>query len=703
MSAKMAEVLDAAREMELIPDQAPDVITLEDLTKWTGKLLPVIDEETGEPTGEKKPGRTLSPSKAAAAIKDHLNLRIDESLKSGLWWYDAGIWKPEAEKEITKTVYPILGDLAYKKGIEETIQHLRSTVGSAKFDIDPYLMPLENGVVDLRIGEFREARPEAHLTFRYNATWDPEKASYSRFLWLLCSSLPCKEDVLTAIDIVVATALRIPLDIIVLLIGGGGNGKGAFERAMLALLTAARATAIELDELKRSRFGPGAVLNKDLWIVSEVEGVKGAMSALKKISTGELLDADQKYAGRVQGIPHAVPILDTNTAFDFGDNTRGRKRRLVKLDFPYNFGDEPGTRPIDRHLEDELKTPEVLAGITQIIAARAPALIRTRKIFLRKSAEEMDDEYKHQRFSLKFFCEDCLSTTADEAIPEKLTTDKAYSEYLDYCKRFNVTEPAEANPFGKYLTEKFGITSTVTTEKKKSIRYYPGLHLVKTAKLAHAENKVNYSNYSTTTGKLQEWLGKTPISNQETTATTGELLSVVLKEIEGMYSFISSCEDPREITWKNYINSPVVAVVSENSKPVDSDFKTTGATTGEVKLQEPPVVDPSEDKEQAERSDSIKAELQAGAQRADLKEAHARELATKYTKKPEKPAALDQSEKIRVAARMEYGYNGSVDPVKVASSLKLPADVVVAWLEANYSRLEKPGGVIRYTQRRATA
>ncbi len=91
--------------------------------------------------------------------------------------------------------------------------------------------------------------------------------------------------------------------------------------------------------------------------------------------------------------------------------------------------------------------------------------------------------------------------------------------------------------------------------------------------------------------------------------------------------------------------------------------------------------------------------IQAEESRA-AKEAHDTEQAAKYTKKTEEP---DLSEKIKIAALMEYGYNGSVDPAKVASSLKLPVDEVTAWLEMNYVKLDRPDGVIRYTQRRATA
>lgn len=59
------------------------------------------------------------------------------------------------------------------------------------------------------------------------------------------------------------------------------------------------------------------------------------------------------------------------------------------------------------------------------------------------------------------------------------------------------------------------------------------------------------------------------------------------------------------------------------------------------------------------------------------------------------------SEQIRIAALMEYGINGQVDPAQIAGKLHLPREEVEAWLEANYVRLDRPGGVVRYTQRRA--
>jgi hypothetical protein len=67
----------------------------------------------------------------------------------------------------------------------------------------------------------------------------------------------------------------------------------------------------------------------------------------------------------------------------------------------------------------------------------------------------------------------------------------------------------------------------------------------------------------------------------------------------------------------------------------------------------------------------------------------------------EEPTKADASERIRIAARMEWGYNGMVDPAIVAGKLRLSVNEVISWLEANYTRLETTSGVVRYTQQRA--
>ena len=314
----------------------------------------------------------LSPTRACNEVLAKMELAMSLNSNS-IFIYDGQIWNPNGAEIIDAILCESADDLVTKKALDESLRRIRNVLRSqpVNFDSNPYLFPALDGVVDLRTGEVRETQAQDYLTFKYNAKINDGAANWQPFLWFLCSSLPESRDVLTVLDIMAAIAIRLPFDIIVLLFGGGANGKGILEKVILALFTQSRASAISLDEMKRSRFGPGAVLGRNVWIVTEVETIKDAMSVLKKISTGELIDSDVKYGARVQGRPHLVPILDANIAFDYGDDSYGRRRRVIKLDFPYTFGDAQGQRHIDRNLEEKLIRPEVLSGIARIIAARA--------------------------------------------------------------------------------------------------------------------------------------------------------------------------------------------------------------------------------------------------------------------------------------------------------------------------------------------
>jgi hypothetical protein len=558
--------------------------SLNDLTKATGRMKR-IDPDTGllaEFVDKDAfqdgmvPKRTLSPSKASLAVTKYMQLRIatgDTKDTPKLWKYDGKIWSPDGEQAVKNLIDVVAGDLSYLKGLQETLRRIRGISPKVTFDSNPFLFPALDKVIDLKTGLIRDYQPDDYITYQYGASVEDPSANCRPVLWAFCSSAQDPRDVLTDLDIATAACIRQPFDAIIQLIGPGANGKGIFERILIALCTVGRVAAINLNEVKTSRFGPAAVLGKDIWILSEVEDVSLAINVLKKVATGELMDSDVKHnQERAQGKPHVVPILDCNIAVDFRDDSWGRKRRIIKRDYPHTFDYIPGTRLKDPHLEEMVTSPSALAGLLQIIAARAPFLCKSRRIYSRKRPEDMVAEYKRQQNSLKYFCEDCLTTeelvdaegrsidmTTGQPWPGgvmgRLTTDALFTEYRTYCTLLNVPVPAEKSPFGKYISSTFGMISISTTHKGAPIRYYPGLMLAKTAKLAFAELSSNYSNYRTTTGELQENGGEKSLLSLLTTATTGEWPKEVIEEIDRMFCYIESCENPQDISYKGYVQN----------------------------------------------------------------------------------------------------------------------------------------------------
>jgi len=82
-------------------------------------------------------------------------------------------------------------------------------------------------------------------------------------------------------------------------------------------------------------------------------------------------------------------------------------------------------------------------------------------------------------------------------------------------------------------------------------------------------------------------------------------------------------------------------------------------------------------------------------EQAKAEEQHFKEVAGKYTKKPEEPEQVDACEMIKIACFTEYGNAGVVDPRKIAAKLKLPLPEGTVWLDrqTNYLKLEREGTV----------
>jgi hypothetical protein len=660
-----------------------------------------------------------------------MSLRLSATDKKDtpkLWRYDCGIWQPDGEKRVINLIDAIIGDLSYERGLKETMRRVRALSDTVTFDSDPCIFPALDGVLDLRTGQVRAFQLDDYLTFQYGAPLKHPEADYRPVLWFLCSIFPDPRDVLTGIDIFTAAIIRQAFEAIIQLIGPGGNGKGIFEKIMTAICTAARTTALTLVEAKASRFGPGALLGKDLWILSEVEDVRYTINLLKKVSTGEMVDSDQKYGDRVQGRPHVLPVLDCNNAIDFGDDSWGRKRRVVKLDFPFTFDYSSDTRPKDPHLEEKLTSPAALAGLMQIIAARAPFLCKSKRIYTRKRPEEMAEEYRRQQFSLHFFCEECLSTsmpTTEDGKPvdvktgmvypdgkaPRLTTDALHAEYLEYCRLFNVPVPAEKGQVGKYIKEKFAIASTVTTVEKVSARCYPGLWLSKSANLAYAELSQNYSNYTETTDKLQKGEGKNGISSHLTTATTEEWPKEVIEEIGRMFDYIQSCQNPQDISYEGYLKNGVVSVVTvvSGQKIAIPEKSPVVLPSLPCSLEGDPVV--------SKESGTIEAELLRAEEQRREKKVHEREQAAKYAKKRPKSysemarcvpsdTSSPEAEKICRAARglLMKGMAPRID--FLVSDTGLPETTIQAYMDnAPWVRKDdsSPAGIVVYLPSEAPA
>ena len=583
-----AEKIPPAHYVTSVEELIKISITEYDITKVTGQQKR-INPETGEPEPDPKTGAemvpklALSPTQASGVITGWLPLRLsatDENEKDPVIWRldESGIWRPDGEKVVKQIIDAVCGDLSTAFKLSETMRRIRTMSDIVVFDADPYLFPAQDCLIDLRTGLSRNYREDDYVTFRYSAALHNPDADYHRLLWFLCTTYPDPRDVLTALDILAASVIRVAFDAIIQLIGPGGNGKHVFESLLAAWVTPDRRASTTLSEAKK-KFGLAAILSSDVWIMPEAEKeINGTMDLLKRLSAGDPTDDDVKYkVTRVKGTPWVKPILDSNVPIAFEENTWARMRRWNKLDHPYIFldhvPDKPDSdnriRPRDPSLAATLTTPAVLSGLLQIVVTRAPYLCKTLRIYNRKQPEEMNQENLRQQDSPLYFCNECLTTDPTKAInpvteqlaassPPRLTPEDLLTEYTKYSRLFSVPTPIENTiALSRYISKKYGISSINTTENGKQFRYYPGLWISRSARQAHEDFTRNYGNYGSNTDELQMKKDKNSIYRLLTTDTTDEYSKEVVEEIACMFEYIYSCEThPKDILYEKFKNHP---------------------------------------------------------------------------------------------------------------------------------------------------
>ena len=217
----------------------------------------VCDESGKDKDGN--PKYSFNHSKTADAILAKLPVALGED--GLLYYWQGSIWTDKAEAIIHNKIHDLVGKLFNRHGQKEVITALKHllTFSRVKFNPDSsfYLFPAIDGVIDLRTGEIRKYRQEDHFTFTYNAYCNHPNPDYRPFLWYLASTFPDIRDCLTVIDLIASVGIRIPLMCSCSFIGAGANGKGILEKLILVLYTMQRASAMKIEEVRKSHFASG--------------------------------------------------------------------------------------------------------------------------------------------------------------------------------------------------------------------------------------------------------------------------------------------------------------------------------------------------------------------------------------------------------------------------------------------------------------
>jgi P4 family phage/plasmid primase-like protien len=232
------------------------------------------------------------------------------------------------------------GDLFYRRNFENAL------------DENKHLLGFENGVYDLRNGEFRDGRPEDMLSLStgvHYETKDGDEALYLEIMDFFCKVFPNERmRDYTLGRLASFLSGDVSHEHFYIFTGSGSNGKSKtielFEASFgeyccklpTALLTQRRAAAgSALGELARTKARRLAVLQEP----GESERLN--VGVMKELSGGDTIICRALYSDPIEFRPQFSMVLTCNTLPAVPDNDGGTWRRIRVIQFDSKFVSEP--------------------------------------------------------------------------------------------------------------------------------------------------------------------------------------------------------------------------------------------------------------------------------------------------------------------------------------------------------------------------
>ncbi|WP_233829219.1 phage/plasmid primase, P4 family [Paraburkholderia sp. ZP32-5] len=334
-------------------------------------------------SGTQKNGETWIPTSSPDIVeyaKDMLSGRLKIHEKA-FYVFTNGVWRND-RKETARVLQGIIKDLlatartSKAEGAVRALNGLKSFVQANKmleefltypeldakgedFDFKPELLGVPDGVVNLRTGQFRQARPEDMVSRSTAARFDESAKcpAFHQFIRDIAGSDDYRRYLQTVLGYLFIGHSNEQKAFFML--GSGSNGKGTLTRAIQTVMGDKYYTTLSPALMKGASKGNG---NGPTPAIMTLRGVRAAFCTeterkngidepfFKQLTGNDALTGRHNYEGQEMFKPQCKLLISTNAMPDWQYEDQALWRRVVVLPFTRQF--EGGDR--NSNLDSEL-------------------------------------------------------------------------------------------------------------------------------------------------------------------------------------------------------------------------------------------------------------------------------------------------------------------------------------------------------------
>jgi len=372
------------------------------------------------------------------------------------WTYDGRKWHPVADAWLRGRVFETLETVPDRTGkaTSTVIGQVQSLLEAKLAVVDDPLRFLRTPlpVINCANGELWigddggvELRPHIHASYLrhcLDVAYDPAAKcpKYDSALRAIFSKASDPKSMVRhwneLTGYIISSRRNIPL--IVVLQGGGGNGKTRLMQTVSRLLGRDQVCAIRIETLGTNRFIAASLLGKSLLLDDDVRaGIKLPDGELKKVSEEKEITGERKFGDPFNFVGRALPILACNGTPSLSDMSHGMLRRLMVIPFDRTFTQED--RRTGRIDDDPALFPAIWA--TEMPGVLNRALRGLRRLMERggfrhpQAVIEAKEEWLRQANPLPAFIEERCSRAPEASC----LLDAFYRQYSNWTREAGYT------------------------------------------------------------------------------------------------------------------------------------------------------------------------------------------------------------------------------------------------------------------------
>lgn len=352
------------------------------------------------------------------------------TVNNQLYVYEDGYYQQD-EKIIERKMIELYPSIKNTQR-SEVLSYIRikTHINSGNIRTNPYVINLKNTRFDIRSGKCLEFTPEAIEFDRIPVVYDPSAYCADLDKMLNRVFLGDREVINLFEEMIGAGLLKHNrYQKAFLFYGNGSNGKSTILDLIKMFAGMRNYSAIPLEKVT-DRFNTAELEHKLFNIGDDIDNVTiKDTGTLKKLFSGNAIMVERKGERPYTIEPYATHIYSANTIPRSFDKSDGFYRRWLFVPFNAKFSvEDPDFDPL---IEDKITTDTALSYLLNIGIRGAQRLIKRGKFTEPESVKEALENYKAENSTVLSWIED-KGLDMDYFLEN--STDKAYSDFTDWCK-----------------------------------------------------------------------------------------------------------------------------------------------------------------------------------------------------------------------------------------------------------------------------